>query len=77
MTTRQWVRAALPVLLLTLAGCVGPAPTTEDYLGKARHSADAAASALSTAQLAVETNSGWPPVRVDICRHLSLRRAEP
>jgi hypothetical protein len=39
-----------------LTGCVGPARTSEDYLGKARHSATAAAAALQTALLAVQLN---------------------
>ncbi|HJQ42580.1 MAG TPA: hypothetical protein VJ831_05820 [Jatrophihabitantaceae bacterium] len=56
MSIRRWAPAALPALLLTLAACVGPAPTTEDYLGKARHSADSAVSALQTALLAVDSN---------------------
>jgi hypothetical protein len=48
--------AAGLLLALVLTACVGPAQTSEDYLGKARHSAKAAASALQTALLAVQTN---------------------
>ncbi len=55
--TRRWV-VALGSLCLTVvmcAGCVGPAPTTEDYAVKAEQTASDAVSAARTAVLAVRT----------------------
>jgi hypothetical protein len=49
-------RRAIAVLV-TLAGCVGNARTTGAYRGKAHRSAQAAASALQTALLAVRTSA--------------------
>lgn len=50
-------RLAVAVLGLLLVGtaCVGPAPTTSSYRGKAGHTAQDALSQLETARLAVET----------------------
>jgi hypothetical protein len=45
------------LVLLGLTGCVGPAPTTGEYEGKAAHTARAALSQLETARLAAQ-NSG-------------------
>lgn len=56
MTVGRRGTVAAVSLVVVLAACVGPAPTSEDYLGKARHSAKAAVSALQTALLAVEAN---------------------
>jgi len=47
--------ALLCLTLLAAAGCVGPAPTTSVYRGKAGHTAEDALSQLETARLAVET----------------------
>ena len=49
------VSAVLLALLLGCAACVGPAPTTASYQGKAGHTAEDALSELETARLAVET----------------------
>jgi hypothetical protein len=48
---------ALTLVATLLAGtaCVGPAPTTSVYQGKAGHTAEDALSQLETARLAVET----------------------
>jgi hypothetical protein len=54
----RWLLVALVVLGLT--GCVGPAPTTGEYEGKAAHTAADALSQLQTARLAVD-NSGRLP----------------
>jgi len=48
----RWLAAVLVVL--ALAGCVGPAPTTDQYQGKAAHTAADALAQLETARLAVE-----------------------
>ena len=49
------VTALLLTLLMVCAACVGPAPTTSSYRGKAGHTAEDALSQLETARLAVET----------------------
>jgi hypothetical protein len=54
---RWWLVA---LVLFGLVGCVGPAPTTGQYEGKAAHTAKDALSQLETARLAVE-NSGRMP----------------
>lgn len=51
MRTWRWVVALL--LLPTLAGCVGPSLTDADYRNKVANTAQSAASALRTAELAV------------------------
>jgi len=43
--------------VLAVAGCVGPALSTDAYRGKAHLSAEAAISALETAKLAVDTSA--------------------
>jgi hypothetical protein len=47
----------LGVLLAALTGCVGNAATTAAYRGKVHLSAQAAASALQTAKLAVDSSA--------------------
>jgi len=54
MTGRPSKALLLPLLLVCTA-CVGPAPTTASYQGKAGHTAEDALSQLETARLAVET----------------------
>ena len=49
------VPALLLGLLVASTACVGPAPTTSVYRGKAGHTAEDALSQLETARLAVET----------------------
>ena len=49
------LRVVGAVLLVGLAGCVGPARSFEAYEGKAGATADAAHSAVETARLAAET----------------------
>jgi len=48
-------KAAALAMLMICAGCVGPAPTTSAYQGKAGHTAEDALSQLETARVAVET----------------------
>ena len=48
----RWLAAV--VVVLALAGCVGPAPTTDQYQGKAAHTAADALAQVETARLAVE-----------------------
>jgi hypothetical protein len=55
MTGRR-AAAVLVTTLLACAACVGPAPTTAVYRGKAGHTAEDALSQLETARLAVETS---------------------
>lgn len=47
-------------IVLALAGCVGPAPTTGEYEGKAAHTAGEALAQVETARLAVEHAGGIP-----------------
>jgi hypothetical protein len=54
----RWLLAVLAIAALT--GCVGPAPTTGEYEGKAAHTAADALSQLQTARLAVG-NAGRMP----------------
>jgi hypothetical protein len=53
--TGRLTAAVLAATLLACAACVGPAPTTSVYRGKAGHTAEDALSQLETARLAVET----------------------
>ena len=52
----KWLPAL--AIALALAGCVGPAPTTSEYAGKAAHTAGEALAQVETARLAVEHSSG-------------------
>ena len=54
----RWLPAV--AILLVLAGCVGPAPTTGEYEGKAGHTAAEALAQLETARLAVEHAGALP-----------------
>jgi hypothetical protein len=54
-TARAAVATLAGLGLAGLTGCVAPASSTSDYLGKAGHTAADALSQLETARLAVET----------------------
>lgn len=54
----KWLPAV--AIVLALAGCVGPAPTTDQYEGKAAHTAADALAQLETARLAVQNARGMP-----------------
>ena len=54
----RWLPAV--AIVLALAGCVGPAPTSHEYEGKAAHTAGEALAQVETARLAVEHFKGVP-----------------
>jgi hypothetical protein len=56
MSRRLLAVATALSLLLALTGCVGPAPTTQVYEGKAVRTANDSLSALQTALLTVTTS---------------------
>ena len=53
---RRRLVVGVTLVMMTVAGCVGPARTTAQYTGKARRTANDAVSGLQTALLAVETS---------------------
>jgi hypothetical protein len=53
------------LVVLGLAGCVGPAPTTGAYAGKAAHTAAEALAQLETARLAVQNAGRMPASYLD------------
>jgi hypothetical protein len=54
----RWLLAV--VVAVGLTACVGPAPTTSQYEGKAAHTAADALSQLETARLAIENSARMP-----------------